>query len=80
MTTNTSISYSVATNTAIRNLKAVITPCSTPEDVARLIEKLEDCAQLLRVLMRDWLLIRKEEDELLRQAELAKPTTTEPTF
>lgn len=78
MTTNTSISYSVASNTAIRSLKEAITTCSTPEDVARLIEKLEDYAQLLRVLMRDWLLIRKEEAELARQAELAKSTTTEP--
>lgn len=72
MTTNTSISYSVATNTAIRFLKKAITTCSTPEDVARLIEKLEDYAQLLRVLMRDWHQLRSEEAELARQAEAAK--------
>lgn len=78
MTTNTSISYSVATNTAIRALKAAITTCSTPEDIARLLEKLEDNAQLLTVLMRDWHQLRQEEAELARQAELAKPTTTEP--
>jgi hypothetical protein len=78
MTTNTAISYSVATNTAIRSLKAAITTCSTPEDIARLLETMEDNAQLLTVLMRDWIQLRQEEAELARQAERAKAATTEP--
>lgn len=78
MTTNTSISYSVATNTAIRTLKAAITTCATPEDIARLLEKMEDFAHLLTVLMRDWHQLRKEEAELDRQAAKTKSTTTEP--
>lgn len=78
MTTNTSISYSVATNTAIRTLKAAISPCSSPEDIAKLIETIGDLSHLLTVLQRDWFQLRKEEAELARQAELAKAATTEP--
>ena len=78
MTANTSISYSVATNTAIRSLKAALSPCSSPEDIAKLIETIGDLSHLLTVLQRDWRQLRKEEAELARQAELAKAATTEP--
>lgn len=78
MTTNSDLSYQAAVSTAIRALENSMRTIVTPEALEELTDTIGDFHHLLTVLHRDWLLLRKEEAELVRQAELAKSTPTEP--
>lgn len=78
MTTNTNLSYQAAVSTAIRALRNAIRNCVTPDMLDDCLETIDDFHHLLTVLHRDWHQLRKEEAELIHQAELAKSTTSEP--
>lgn len=73
---NTTLTYTVAANTARRHIAdaAARTHLSTPEAIDSLVETLEDEIQLLTTLRRDWAHLLREEAELNRQAaaELAR--------
>ena len=81
MTTNSDFNYQFAAAGLIRAIEAHTTAKHSPvypEELVDFLERLDDLVCALTVIKNDWRQLRKEEIELARQAELAKPTTTEP--
>ena len=81
MTTNTDFNYQFAAAGLIRAIEACTTAEHSPQshyELSDFLERLDDLVCALTVIKNDWRQLRKEEAELAHQAELAKPTPTEP--